>query len=1558
MGTSIQDFDLQVVCVDVEGLVIDPKSFGLTIDLLRSLLDRTFSALRRESSPNDADDEQEPFVTEVHFPPNGDNSASVRCFGLNLGQMQEVRNWVLSGEFDQMLGKLLGRDSPFRLVANRTACAEQYEMSMVSLDTLTDHQRDKLAECASNVHLMAPAGAGKTFVALHLALQTLHIQDDAAVLFVARNEALSIFAGTWVAKRVHTRKKRSQLLARLHLLHEPFEDGAKFVKIRNNKAVLLPLPKLDFAQTKSNTKLRYSVVIVDEAHHVYSIPSLRAIVESSVSEGYTQRMLLSDVSQSRGRRVQYPAEMREVVMSEVVRCSKRIVAGAMAFQLGGEEKLLTKCHHEATGPPLKSFLFDMCAPSTGAAKKPRTSKVNFSTYADHSTRALLDVMTTFRGLMLHNRLAFIVPDLEFREGLQGELAAFLAEKIPDRCFKFVDAATAASDLGFLHHRDDSPEGVESESATCDDESLQDSKEEWLILDTVNAMDGLERLIVIAVGLDSVISDGSAKEQTEIGADGTETRTLETRSMLYRALTRAHLLFSVVNHFIHGGWLEFLGSVRFREEEAFDAGAAMQRAEAQAVEGVVKEKLSGLVSDAAQSHTGIPLDADTLSVLTKDVAARVEQGMNEEAAVNRVMQSWVWEEKCATEALENAMRQAGRPDLIGNPGVSTIIRQLTLSLHQGNETSLQVAATSAITKYIAELLGRQVKEALDNAARARGKSAYTGDIGKVLQQRVKSAVFEGGDLLRVTENVLEDWLPVEAAIDLAIEDEISRRLPENGAGLVDADKLKMQQKAAELVCSGEEVGQAVRAAVRMFCRDREGEKLGLDIRNEINQLLTDPICVCRPTVTAQVCGLKKAPELNGSLGELEYFCPNSLRWKMRIVGKTNAIGVKCANLVLISAPSEIGEWNISIEDALPLLKRIVVRFCEMDMEPADAVREAVRKHVDVQEQAASALQHEATLQQLSLDGPSTRRLSQQVVERLGKFGNPSREDDLEEENDVFGDNGLTMALAVTQALEDWATTERIGQELIAQIQSALETSAKVHRVLVSDAAMAKLRRRVEVLLRCGDELPNAVEIALGEWREQLVRRQVQQTVWDPSSNQTAQVTGVLRFMPFKHTGPDLLEYMMLMTVFPMLCWQQLGEVARVCKRWRSVAKDPSWMPELVAYAWGPRNVTGISVDCPRPALLQLSITKRILNMCCADAATFAVTESGDVWFWGKHWMSNLGERREPERLEELRDVVSVTASPAGYFHRRNRTAGYQCAAATRSGSLYTWGPNYFDALLHDEQTIERPKKVEFNSPVWNSSEERVLHVALGLSVLTICVQRKGYSLVGRTQRAEGSTSVLSVGSFVLEKGLHTLTEWPELRDVALKSLVAGLFHVCALSTQGVLYTFGDEFGADSSNGNLLGHGDPDHITSADLGFVNGICPPKVVSCPGFGPVAEVSCSSYTTVAILVDGRVFSWGDSDGNALGHERHYCHTPHWLQGLRWQRVSHGALAYTNGAVATDEGRVFVWGGNYWEGGIAAGRGSEAVTEVKWNGVPSCYRCSSVVLASRHGFLLFRKRP
>ena len=207
--------------------------------------------------------------------------------------------------------------------ADATQFAEELERQVLSLLTLTAHQQEKLGECLidEDVHLRAPAGSGKTFVALHRLLSFRRgpggSQDGGAaaeggdmVLYVARNKSLALFAVSWLVKRT-PHPERRRLLGALHVLYEPFDQGPQRVQLRKNVIVPVPLQR-----GGGDDGCSYALVVVDEAHHVYSSPQARETVEGFVG-AHSRRMLLSDVSQSLGCNVRYPAPMRDVLLSEV-----------------------------------------------------------------------------------------------------------------------------------------------------------------------------------------------------------------------------------------------------------------------------------------------------------------------------------------------------------------------------------------------------------------------------------------------------------------------------------------------------------------------------------------------------------------------------------------------------------------------------------------------------------------------------------------------------------------------------------------------------------------------------------------------------------------------------------------------------------------------------------------------------------------------------------------------------------------------------------------------------------------------------------------------------------------------------------------------------------------------------------------------------------------------------------------------------------------------------------------------------------------------------------------
>jgi hypothetical protein len=525
-----------------------------------------------------------------------DGGVLVRVNISDVAYLHELRDRVLTGALEKALQALLEHegklDKCWAVKTDFTQFAERYESSILQLEHLTPHQQDKIQVCMdfqNDVHIKAPAGAGKTFVALHVMLELLKNDSGAQVLFVSRNKALPCFVAAWVAKRLVGASTRDDVLQRIRLLFHPFASGPHGVQLEGGRLELVSPCML----APANDRHQFHLVVVDEAHHVYGGgDEMRRQVEAFVTAGKTRRLLLSDVSQASDSTVgeHYPPGMVEVMLTEVVRSSRRIVAGAMAFQTGAMEALM-QCHHESAGPPLKSFLF-------------RVSQEDASRrhmlYADQVVQGILHIMSQFPGLQMHQRLAILVPDSAFLIIFTEQLRQALGAQQQTADWKLVDAEHSFS-AGIIP----TPPG-----STTD-----------IVLDSVSNFDGLERLIVIAVGLDSSIDAAS--------------EALETRSRLYRAISRAHMMVVVVNELLQGGWLEWLTRVKLGDSGngvAFDKQAELERLKVKEVRRVEEKAAAAAAADAEyhafavspgispefDPQTGAPVNADAqhLSVLRR------------------------------------------------------------------------------------------------------------------------------------------------------------------------------------------------------------------------------------------------------------------------------------------------------------------------------------------------------------------------------------------------------------------------------------------------------------------------------------------------------------------------------------------------------------------------------------------------------------------------------------------------------------------------------------------------------------------------------------------------------------------------------------------------------------------------------------------------------------------------------------------------------------------------------------------------------------------------------
>ena len=202
---------------------------------------------------------------------------------------------LLKNDFDSSLGappETKIRVESVDVHVDRGAFMECYARIMMRFAKLTMHQREKLTEVrgAKVAVLLAPAGGGKTFVAVQRVVQVLNEDPDATVLFVARNEALALFVCKWLV--VASRKSAEHVVERVHVLVAPFSSGPRCVRVE----ALGGRRRLVFDEARVDAT-SYALIVVDEAHHLVDDTSLRSeLAELGAAEA--SLLFLGDASQA------------------------------------------------------------------------------------------------------------------------------------------------------------------------------------------------------------------------------------------------------------------------------------------------------------------------------------------------------------------------------------------------------------------------------------------------------------------------------------------------------------------------------------------------------------------------------------------------------------------------------------------------------------------------------------------------------------------------------------------------------------------------------------------------------------------------------------------------------------------------------------------------------------------------------------------------------------------------------------------------------------------------------------------------------------------------------------------------------------------------------------------------------------------------------------------------------------------------------------------------------------------------------------------------------------
>ena len=398
---------------------------------------------------------------------------------------------------------------------------------------------------------------------------------------------------------VASRLSAEHLMARVHVLVAPFERGPRRVGVVKDggRRRLVCFADSHGRNSSVSTTRRYALVVVDEAHHLRGDA---AVCEQLRLVDFVEILFLGDASQATAVldgeglvRSLSPAAgaVKVVALTEVVRSTKRIVAGAAAFQLAAGRKAETYSRSASVGPPLIALVFPKSDDATNE-------------YARTVAAALEKIKAQLAGVSLDDRVAIVCPDDAFVAALRGPLAEVLGD-----AFELVDAKTASAVLSREEGDDGAVAGPQR-----------------LVIDSIEAMDGLERLAVVCVGLDNVVEKGAST----------------TRSRIYRAMTRSQLVVAVVNEFLPGGWLEFLGHVDLDASKGFDDDVERtRRVEAAADEIVDAEARRGGAGDeegAVEEKTPVDVAADAAAASVSTEAVTFDRSGDESPAAGVVAEA--------------------------------------------------------------------------------------------------------------------------------------------------------------------------------------------------------------------------------------------------------------------------------------------------------------------------------------------------------------------------------------------------------------------------------------------------------------------------------------------------------------------------------------------------------------------------------------------------------------------------------------------------------------------------------------------------------------------------------------------------------------------------------------------------------------------------------------------------------------------------------------------------------------------------------------------------------
>ncbi|KAI6173263.1 putative E3 ubiquitin-protein ligase HERC4 [Aphelenchoides besseyi] len=274
-----------------------------------------------------------------------------------------------------------------------------------------------------------------------------------------------------------------------------------------------------------------------------------------------------------------------------------------------------------------------------------------------------------------------------------------------------------------------------------------------------------------------------------------------------------------------------------------------------------------------------------------------------------------------------------------------------------------------------------------------------------------------------------------------------------------------------------------------------------------------------------------------------------------------------------------------------------------------------------------------------------------------------------------------------------------------------------------------------------------------------------------------------------------------------------------------------------------------------------LVDHIIQICCSERHTLALTSSGQIYSCGANDKGELG-RDTPHLIGKVdfRKTVRIVQIATGSAHN---------LAVADDGRLFAWGSNeYLQCGLNASSTV-------ISLPTRVKDVSQVCQVACGNISSIVLIE---------------TNKVLVFGWYINESVKPLEIEL--LSPVPIRRIEAGSDHYAAISSGGYVLLWGRN---DKGQASVLGKSE--------------VRIPVVVA--GINSVSQVACGASHTVVLTRDGRIYAFGGNTFGQLGNEdRKDQPSPSLVVDLRNQPVM-SIAAGSNHSVVLTPNRLYSFGMN-----------------------------------------------